>query len=91
AFYPLHNVWVVTRVTALKKPAGAIPVVLYAFGDYGGLMAFSGLEALTQGLKATLGSSDYSRLWGCVERDKLHDLRAHAVRNTLAVRYEPVY
>ena len=90
AFYPLHNVWVVTRVTALKKPAGAIPVVLYAFGDYGGLMAFSGLEALTQGLKATLGSSDYSRLWGCVERDKLHDLRAHAVRNTLAVRYEPV-
>ncbi|MCK3827939.1 DUF6543 domain-containing protein [Pseudomonas sp. W2Aug9] len=90
AFYPLHNVWVVARATAMKLPSRGVPVALYAFGQYGGLKAFSGLDALTRGLKASLGSSDDSVLWGCIEHDKRHDLRDHARRETLTVRYEPI-
>ncbi|KAA8559241.1 hypothetical protein FX985_05609 [Pseudomonas extremaustralis] len=87
AFYPLHNVWVITTSAAVRVPARQLPVVLYAFGAGGGVQAFAGLEALTQSLKASLVSPDDSVLWGCVERDKRRDLRAHAARETLAVRY----
>lgn len=89
-FYPLHNVWVVTRAQTVKSAARQIPVVLCAFGQKGGVMTFSGLDALTRSLKASLNSRDDSVLWGCVERDKRPDLRAHAARETLAVRYDPV-
>ncbi|NVZ20453.1 dermonecrotic toxin domain-containing protein [Pseudomonas costantinii] len=87
AFYPLHNVWVVTTAAAVRVPTRQHPVVLCAFGEEGGVIAFSGLDALTQGLKASLGSRDDSVLWGYVERDKRRDLRAHAVREALSVRY----
>ncbi|WP_237151316.1 DUF6543 domain-containing protein [Pseudomonas sp. ADAK18] len=90
AFYPLHNVWVVTRAEAVKSAARQVPVVLCAFGQKGGVTTFSGLDALTRSLKVSLNSRDDSVLWGCVERDKRHDLRAHAARETLAVRYELV-
>lgn len=90
AFYPLHNAWVVTTAAAVRAPVRQLPVVLYLFGEEGGLQAFAGLDALTLGVKASLGSRDDSVLWGCVERDKRNDLRAHAVRKTLAVRYVPV-
>ncbi|WPN96692.1 dermonecrotic toxin domain-containing protein [Pseudomonas sp. MUP55] len=90
AFYPLHNAWVVTTAAAVRVPVRQLPVVLYMFGEDGGLQAFAGLDALTLGVKASLGSLDDSVLWGCVERDKRNDLRAHAVRKTLAVRYLPI-
>ncbi|KMT56889.1 dermonecrotic toxin domain-containing protein [Pseudomonas fildesensis] len=90
AFYPLHNVWMVTTAAAVRVPARQLPVVLYAFGLDGGVMAFSGLDALTRSLKASLSSRDDSVLWGYVERDKRNDLRAHAVGETLAVRYVPL-
>jgi len=90
AFYPLHNVWVVTRAEAVKSATRQAPVVLCAFGQEGGVMTFSGLDALTRSLKVSLNSRDDSVLWGCVERDKRHDLRAQAARETLAVRYELV-
>ncbi|OPB00203.1 hypothetical protein BFW87_01990 [Pseudomonas fluorescens] len=87
AFYPLHNVWVVTTAAALRVPTRQRPVVLYIFGLDGGVLAFSGVQTLIQGIKASLGSRDDSVLWGCVERDKRRDLRAHAARETLGVRY----
>ncbi len=87
AFYPLHNVWVVTTAAALRRPIRQLPVVLYAFGVEGGVMAFAGVEALTRSVKASLASRDDSVLWGSVERDKRNDLRIHAARETLAVRY----
>lgn len=90
AFYPLHNVWVVTTAAAVEVAARQLPVVLYAFGVEGGVLAFSGLNALTKSLKASLSSRDDCVLWGCVERDKRNDLRAHAARETLAVRYDPI-
>lgn len=90
AFYPLHNVWLVTTAAALRVPARQLPVVLYAFGEEGGVLGFAGLEALTRSVKASLGSRDGSVLWRCVEHDKRSDLRAHALRETLAVRYVPI-
>jgi len=87
AFYPLHNVWVITTAAALSRPTRQLPVVLYAFGEEGGVLAFSGVDGLTRSLKASLGSRDDSVLWGCVEHDKRRDLRAHAARETLSVRY----
>lgn len=87
AFYPLHNVWVVTTAEALRVPTRQAPVVLYAFGQAGGVLAFAGLDALTQRLKTSLSSRDDCVLWGGVEHDKRRDLRAHALRGTLAVRY----
>ncbi|ANF87397.1 hypothetical protein A7J50_4035 [Pseudomonas antarctica] len=90
AFYSLHNVWVVTTAAAVRVPTRQRPVVLYAFGVKGGVQAFSGLDALTRSIKASLSSRDDSVLWGCVERDKRNDLRAHALRDTLAVRYLPI-
>ncbi|WP_081372221.1 dermonecrotic toxin domain-containing protein [Pseudomonas fluorescens] len=90
AFYTLHNIWVVTTAPAVRVPARRHPVVLYAFGAEGGVLGFSSLEALTQSLKASLGGWDDSVLWHGVERDKRRDLRTHAVRQTLAVRYVPV-
>ncbi|KWU48911.1 dermonecrotic toxin domain-containing protein [Pseudomonas palleroniana] len=87
AYYPLHNVWVITTAAAVRVPSRQRPVVLYAFGSTGGLAAFSGLDALTHSLKASLGSRDDSSLWGCVEHDKRRDLRTHAARGTLNVRY----
>lgn len=90
AFYPLHNAWVVTTAAAVRVPVRQLPVVLYMFGEDGGLQAFAGLDSLTLGVKASLGARDDSVLWACVERDKRNDLRAHAVRNTLAVRYLPI-
>ncbi|AZF06505.1 dermonecrotic toxin domain-containing protein [Pseudomonas sp. R5-89-07] len=90
AFYPLHNAWVVTTAAAVRVPVRQLPAVLYVFGTDGGLQGFAGLDALTHGVKASLGARDDSVLWGCVERDKRNDLRAHAVRKTLAVRYLPI-
>ncbi|MEG8235550.1 dermonecrotic toxin domain-containing protein [Pseudomonas orientalis] len=90
AFYPLHNMWVVTTAPAVRVPLRQLPVVLCGFGMEGGVKGFSGLDALTQSLKASLSSRDGSLLWGYVERDKRNDLRAHAQRETLAVRYLPV-
>ncbi len=90
AFYSLHNVWVVTTAAAVRVPSRQRPVVLYAFGIEGGVQAFSGLDALTRSVKASLSSQDDSVLWGCIERDKRNDLRAHAMRETLAVRYVPI-
>ncbi|MFQ6348996.1 dermonecrotic toxin domain-containing protein [Pseudomonas sp. R11F] len=87
AYYPLHNVWVITTAAAVRVPTRQRPVVVYAFGAAGGLLAFSGLDALTQSLKVSLSSRDDSVLWGCVEHDKRRDLRAHAARETLNVRY----
>ncbi len=87
AFYALHNVWVVTTAAAVRRPARQLPVVVYAFGSEGGVKAFAGLDALTQSLQASLSSLDDSVLWGCVEHDKRRDLRAHAARGTLGVRY----
>ncbi|MBC3926078.1 hypothetical protein H8S66_24670 [Pseudomonas lurida] len=90
AFYPLLNIWVITTAAALRVPARQRPVVLYAFGTEGGIKAFAGLDALTRSLKASLASPDGSVLWGAIERDKRSDLRAHAARKTLAVRYRAV-
>ena len=90
AFYRLHNLWVVTRAAANAQPGRSVPVVLCAFGESGGVLAFSSLDALTQGLKASLKSSDESWLWGRIGRDKRPDLRAHAARDTLAIRYDPI-
>ncbi|WP_423749073.1 hypothetical protein [Pseudomonas sp. VD9] len=45
------------------------------------------MDALTRSLKTSLSSPDGSVLWGTVERDKRSDLRGHAARETLAVRY----
>lgn len=87
AFFSIHNVWVVTTAAALRRPTRQLPVVLYAFGVEGGVLAFSGMDRLTRSLKASLSSRDDSVLWGCVERDKRRDLRAHAARETLSVRY----
>lgn len=86
-FFSLHNVWVVTTAAALRRPTRQLPVVLYAFGVEGGVLAFSGVDRLTRSLKASLSSRDDSVLWGCVERDKRRDLRAHAAREALSVRY----
>lgn len=90
AFYSLHNIWVVTTAAAVRVPLRQLPVVLYAFGEEGGVMAFAGLDALTRSIKASLASRDDSVLWGCVARDKRNDLRTHAARETLAVRYVPI-
>ena len=90
AFYALHNLWLVTTAAAVRVPARQLPVVLYVFGVNGGVMAFDGLDALTRSVKASLSSRDDSILWGCVERDKRNDLRAHAMRDALAVRYLPI-
>lgn len=87
AFYPLHNVWVVTTAAARRVPSRRLPVVLYAFGVEGGLMGFSGLETMTRSLLASLSSRDDSVLWGGVERDKRNDLRRHAQRGTLGIRF----
>lgn len=87
AFYPLHNVWVMTTAAAVRVPTRQRPVVLYAFGAEGGVKAFACVDALTRSLKASLSSPDGSVLWGAVERDKRSALRAHAARGTLAVRY----
>ncbi|MGR3886287.1 hypothetical protein FW764_04825 [Pseudomonas sp. 1152_12] len=90
AFYSLHNLWLVTTAAAVRVPARQLPVVLYVFGAGGGVTAFAGLDALTRSVKASLSSRDDSVLWGCVERDKRNDLRAHAMRETLALRYVPI-
>ncbi|KAF2410844.1 hypothetical protein SAMN04490179_2697 [Pseudomonas antarctica] len=90
AFYSLHNLWLVTTAAAVRVPARQRPVVLYVFGVSGGVTAFAGLDALTRSVKASLSSPDDSVLWGCVERDKRNDLRAHAMHGTLAVRYVPI-
>lgn len=87
AFYPLHNVWVVTTAAAVRVPTRHHPVIVYASGVEGGVLAFSGLQALTKGIKASLSSRDDSVLWGCIERDKRRDLRVHATHQTLGVRY----
>ncbi|WP_339455463.1 dermonecrotic toxin domain-containing protein [Pseudomonas sp. EA_65y_Pfl1_P120] len=89
-FYSLHNIWVVTTAAAVRVPLRQLPVVLYAFGEEGGVMAFAGLDALTRSVKASLVSRDDSVLWGCVARDKRNNLRTHAVRETLEVRYVPI-
>ncbi|RFD27063.1 hypothetical protein CER19_18950 [Pseudomonas sp. GL93] len=90
AFYPLHNMWVVTTAAAVRVPLRQHPVVLYGFGAPGGVKGFTSLDALTQSLKASLNSRDDSILWGYVEHDKRNDLRAHAALETLAVRYVPI-
>lgn len=90
AFYSLHNIRVVTTAAAVRVPLRQLPVVLYAFGEVGGVMAFAGLDALTRSVKASLVSRDDSVLWGCVARDKRNDLRTHAARETLEVRYVPI-
>ncbi|WP_246355517.1 dermonecrotic toxin domain-containing protein [Pseudomonas reactans] len=87
AFCTLLNVWVVTTAAAVRVPTRQHAVVLYAFGKDGGVLAFAGLDALTRSLKASLRSLDDSVLWGCVDRDKRADLRRHAARETLGVRY----
>ena len=89
-FYPLHNVWVVTTAAAVRIPKRQLPVVLYVFGEEGGLIALAGLDALTRSVNASLASRDDSVLWGSVERDKRNGLRAHAARQTLEVRYVPI-
>lgn len=89
-FYPLHNVWVVTTSAAVRVPQRQLPVVLYVFGEEGGLIALAGLDALTRSVKASLASRDDSVLWGNVARDKRNGLRAHAAHQTLAVRYVPI-
>ncbi|UII69936.1 hypothetical protein LVW35_20030 [Pseudomonas sp. HN11] len=89
-FYSLHNVWVVTSAAAVRVPRRQLPVVLYAFGEEGGVMGFAGLDALTRSVKASLVSRDDSVLWGCVARDKRNGLRAHAAHETLEVRYVPI-
>ena len=90
AFSLLHNVWVVTTAAAVNKPTRQLPVVLYAFGREGGVVAFAGLEALTRSIQASLASRDDSVLWGHVARDKRHSLRTQAARETLVVRYRPI-
>ncbi len=90
AFYPLHNMWVVTTAAAVRVPRRQHAVVLCGFGAEGGVQGFSGLDALTRSIKASLESWDRSALWDYVERDKRNDLRSHAARGTLAVRYVPI-
>lgn len=90
AFYSIHNLWVVTTAAAVRVPRRQLPVVVYAFGEEGGVMAFAGLDALTRSVKASLVSRDDSVLWGRVARDKRNDLRAQAARETLEVRYVPI-
>ena len=89
-FYPLHNVWVVTTSAAVRVPQRQLPVVLYVFGEEGGLIALAGLDALTRSVKTSLASRDDSVLWGNVARDKRNGLRAQAAHQTLAVRYVPI-
>ncbi|MBC3303189.1 hypothetical protein H0Z09_18860 [Pseudomonas sp. SWRI18] len=91
AFYTLHNIWVVTTAAAVRVPRRQLPVVLYAFGEEGGVMPFFGLDALTRSVKASLASRDDSVLWRSVARDKRNDLRTHAARETLEVRYVPIH
>lgn len=88
AFYRVHNLLVVTRATAIEDPSAAVPVVLCGFGQRGGVLPFTGLQVLTQALQASFSSSDESVLWGSVERKVRPDLRRHAARGTLAVRYD---
>ncbi|KTC29903.1 hypothetical protein AO239_18160 [Pseudomonas sp. ICMP 19500] len=90
AFYPLHNMWVVTTAAAVRVPRRQHAVVLCGFGAEGGVQGFSGLDALTRSIKASLDSWDRSALWDYVEHDKRNDLRSHAARGTLAVRYVPI-
>ncbi len=87
AFYPFQSVWLVTTAAAVKAPSDQHPVVLYSFGGAGGVEVSPGLDALTRSIKASLISPDDTVLWGAMERDKRRDLRAHAARGTLAVRY----
>ncbi|WP_395611275.1 dermonecrotic toxin domain-containing protein [Pseudomonas sp. B22129] len=89
-FYSLHNAWVVTTAAAVRVPKRQLPVVLYVFGEEGGLIALAGLDALTRSVNASLASRDDSVLWGVVARDKRYGLRAHAARQTLEVRYVPI-
>ncbi|MGZ9705593.1 dermonecrotic toxin domain-containing protein [Pseudomonas sp. GNP013] len=90
AFYAIHNLWVVTTASALRRPARQLPVTLCAFGRSGAVKAFAGLDALIHSLKASLNSRDDSVLWRYVERNKRKDLRGHAARETLAVRLVPI-
>lgn len=90
AFYSLHNLWVVTTAAAVRAPLRQLPVVLYAFGEKGGVMAFAGLDALTRSVKASLFSADESVLWSSIARDKRNGLRTHAAHETLEVRYVPI-
>lgn len=87
AFYSLHNLWIVTTAAAKRVPSRQLPVVLYVFGLEGGVLGFSGMDALTRSLRASLSSLDDSVLWGNVERDKRRDLRGHALRGTLGIRF----
>ncbi|WP_338723439.1 DUF6543 domain-containing protein [Pseudomonas tolaasii] len=89
-FYPLHNAWVVTTAAAVRVPRRQLPVVLYVFGEAGGLSALAGVDALTRSVKASLSSRDDSVLWGSVARDKRNGLRALAAHHTLGVRYVPI-
>ena len=90
AFYPLHNMWVVTTAAARKAPSRQLPVVLCAFGAEGGVMGFRGVDALLRSIRASLSSRDDSVLWGSVERDKRRDLRAHAMRGSLGIRFADI-
>lgn len=88
AFYHVHNLLVVTKAMAVEAPGRSVPVVLCGFGQSGGVVPFSSLKALTKSLQASFKSSDESVLWKCIERKVRKDLRKHAARGTLAVRYE---
>ncbi|OCW21963.1 dermonecrotic toxin domain-containing protein [Pseudomonas sp. S3E12] len=90
AFEPLHSVFAVTRSTALNDPQRRGPVVLCALGREGGVATFASLEALSQGIEASLDSRDGSVLWRYIERPQRNAIRERVADQTLAVRYEVI-
>lgn len=87
--YPLYGVFVVTAKTAPEDPFQPFPVVLCALGREGGVATFSSLDALSQGLRASLNSLDDSVLWRCIGRDQRKVVRGLGA--SLVARYQIIY
>lgn len=69
----LRNSFVVTTTRALRWPQRAQPVLWVMLGQYGGLQAFAGLDALSASLRASLQSPDGSPVWQLLGRDEVRN------------------
>ncbi|WP_348750944.1 dermonecrotic toxin domain-containing protein [Pseudomonas rhodesiae] len=87
---PLHSLFVVTQAAALDDPQRRAPVLLCALGQEGGVASFARLDALTEGIKASLACRDVSLLWRYVDRQHHGTVRGLVTAQTLAVRYAPI-
>ncbi|TFY87440.1 hypothetical protein DYL61_26200 [Pseudomonas nabeulensis] len=89
ARYPLMGAFVVTSARAFEHPRETQPVVLVVTGQHGGLSAFTRLQALSEGLLASLRAPDGSSLWQCIGREHRHAARL-ALKSGVRFDYTPM-